>query len=380
MKMAWFKAEPFLKVSRPVQWCLLLVFSAVMVALLGWARLPAALMLGPMIAGILLETGGGSVRVPELPYAFAQAVIGCMIARTLTPEILSTFLVHWPLFLGITVTVVAASCALGWLVSRLGILPDTTAIWGLLPGAAPVMMLMADAFGADGLLVAFMQYLRVVFVAITASVVARIWVHTSASAAPTVWFPNVDWLAFLETLILVAAGIFLGKKSKIPAGVLLVPMVLGALLHSTGWMRIELPHWFLAASYALLGWNTGLRFTRKILSHAVRALPQVIICVVAMIAFCGGLALVLVKAAGVDSLTAYLATSPGRVDSVAIIAASSKVDLPFVMAMQTVRFLIVLLIGPALSRWVAGLVLGARPTANVIALEGRPAGESIREE
>ncbi len=376
---AWFKAEPFLKISRPAQWCVLLALSAVMVTLLGWVRLPAAWMLGPMIAGILLETGGGSVRVPELPYAFAQAVIGCMIARTLTPQILSTFLGHWPLFLGVTVSVVAASCALGALVSRLGILPDTTAIWGLLPGAAPVMMLMADAFGADGRLVAFMQYLRVVFVAVTASVVARIWVHTSANTAPTVWFPSLHWPAFLETLVLIAAGIFLGKKSKIPAGVLLVPMVLGAVLHSAGLISIELPHWFLAASYVLLGWNTGLRFTRKILSHAVRALPQVIVSVVLMIAFCGGLALVLVKAVGIDSLTAYLATSPGGVDSVAIIAASSKVDLPFVMAMQTARFLIVLLIGPPLSRWVARWVTGTMPSANAIALEGRQAGESRSE-
>ena len=40
-------------------------------------------------------------------------------------------------------------------------------------------------------------------------------------------------------------------------------------------------------------------------------------------------------------------------DSVAIIAASSKVDLPFVMAMQTARFLAVLAIGPSLARAIA---------------------------
>jgi uncharacterized membrane protein AbrB (regulator of aidB expression) len=65
---------------------------------------------------------------------------------------------------------------------------------------------------------------------------------------------------------------------------------------------------------------------------------------------------VLVEVAGIDPLTAYLATSPGGVDSAAIIATSSKVDLPFVMSMQTARLLIVLCIGPALSRRVAGSV------------------------
>jgi uncharacterized membrane protein AbrB (regulator of aidB expression) len=38
---------------------------------------------------------------------------------------------------------------------------------------------------------------------------------------------------------------------------------------------------------------------------------------------------------------------------VAIIAASSNVNVPFVMAMQTARFILVLLVGPTLARAVA---------------------------
>ena len=94
-------------------------------------------------------------------------------------------------------------------------------------------------------------------------------------------------------------------------------------------------------------------FTRSVLLHAARALLQILLSIVALIAFCGGLAFVLVRTLGVDPLTAYLATSPGGADSVAIIAASSDVDVPFVMAMQTGRFLIILLIGPALARFIA---------------------------
>jgi uncharacterized membrane protein AbrB (regulator of aidB expression) len=44
-------------------------------------------------------------------------------------------------------------------------------------------------------------------------------------------------------------------------------------------------------------------------------------------------------------------------DSVAIIAAASdQVDISFVMALQTARFLIVLLAGPPLVRLIAGRV------------------------
>jgi membrane AbrB-like protein len=119
-----------------------------------------------------------------------------------------------------------------------------------------------------------------------------------------------------------------------------------------GWMSIELPTWLLAASYALVGWNVGLRFTRPLLIHAARALPRVLACILAMIVLCGGVAWLMVLAIGVDPLTAYLATSPGGSDSVAIIAASSNVDVSFVMAMQTVRMIAVLFIGPVLTKYI----------------------------
>jgi uncharacterized membrane protein AbrB (regulator of aidB expression) len=65
----------------------------------------------------------------------------------------------------------------------------------------------------------------------------------------------------------------------------------------------------------------------------------------------------LTKTLGTDPLTAYLATSPGGMDSIAIIASSTNVDTPFIMAMQTVRFLLVLFVGPPASKFVATKLL-----------------------
>jgi uncharacterized protein len=63
-------------------------------------------------------------------------------------------------------------------------------------------------------------------------------------------------------------------------------------------------------------------------------------------------AAMLVMVAKVDPLTAYLATSPGGSDSIAIIAASSDVDVSFVMAMQTVRMIVVLFLAPILTKFI----------------------------
>lgn len=338
--------------SPLIQWGVLLAISAVVAGLLEMAGLPAALLLGPMIAAILVATSGSTIRVPRPPHFVAQAVIGCLIASAITPAIIGTFLKEWPLFLGIGLSILIASSFLGWLIGRFGVLPGTTAVWGLAPGAASAMMLMSGEFGADARLVAFMQYLRVVFVAAAASLVARFWTHASGTRE-IVWFPPVHWLPFAETMAIALVGGLAGRALRIPAGGLLGPIVLGAVLHGTGVVTIELPEWLLAVSYAFLGWNIGLGFTRQILAHAARALPQTVISILALIAFSGCLAFLLVKMLGIDPLTAYLATSPGGMDSVAIIAASTNVDLSFVMALQTVRFVIVLMIGPSVSRFFA---------------------------
>ena len=336
------------------QWILLIALSAGIGAFLLWLHAPAALMLGPLIAAMMLAAGGGRVRFPLPPFVVAQGIIGCLIARMVPLTIIGDILDHWLLFTAGVLFVVAASSLLGWLMTRLHMLPGTTALWGTSPGAASVMTIMAESYGADIRLVAVMQYLRVVLVAAIAALVAKLF-GVSASQAPAaiVWFPPIAWLPLAETLALAVAGPLVARALRIPAGAFLVPMVAGIVLTHFGWLAIELPAWLLAASYALVGWNIGLRFTRPLLIHAARALPRIVACTVLLIALCGLVALMLVYGAGVDPLTAYLATSPGGSDSIAIIAASTNVDVSFVMAMQTVRMIAVLFLAPVLTKFIA---------------------------
>jgi membrane AbrB-like protein len=344
----------FEKLSAPAQWGVLLAVSAVLATVFELIGLPAALLIGPMIAGIVVGTNGGTIRGPRLPMLAAQAVVGCLVGRAMAGDIVHAFVMEWMLLLGVVLVIVAASGVMGWLLARFKVLPGTTAIWGTTPGAASAMMILSGAFGADARLVAFMQYLRVVIVAGLASVVARLWVGHSGLAMPgTVWFPAVAWPDFLGTMVLAAVFGAAGPLLRIPGGAMLLPMIAGAIAEGTGIVRITLPTWLLAASYAFLGWSIGLGFTRQILGHASRALPAVLLSIAAIIGLCAGLALLLVHAAGVDPLTAYLATSPGGMDAVAIIAASSDVDIAFVMALQGARLVVVLITGPPLARFIA---------------------------
>lgn len=337
------------------QWVLILAVSAAIGALLAWLRVPAALLLGPMLGGILVSAFGASARVPNPVFLVAQGIIGCMIAKMVPLTIAGELLGHWPVFAFGVLAVIGVSTFLGWVMIRMQVLPGTAVLWGSTPGAATAMIVMAEAYGADARLVAFMQYLRVAAVAAVASVVARAWgLNPSQTEPHIVWFPPLSYLSFMATLALATVGPLLAHKLQIRSGAFLIPLAAGLFLTHTGWLVIELPPWLLLLSYAVVGWSVGLRFTRPLLLHATKAFPRVLACMLTLIVLCGVLAGVLVVAAGVDPLTAYLATSPGGADSVAIIAASSKVDVPFVLAMQTTRLVAVMVLAPAITRYVAG--------------------------
>jgi len=346
--------EKFTPARQAVQWLSLLVATGLLTALLRAMALPAALLLGPMIAGILVALGGAGIRMPRPPYILAQAVIGCLIARAATPTILHSLAADGHLFVAVVLSSIAASAVIGWWLCRHGVMPGSTGIWGTSPGGATAMVVMADAYGADARLVAFMQYLRVLCVALAATAVARIWTGGATEGALTVvWFPPLH-AASGVTAVLIGLGVLTGLRTHIPSGAMLAPLCIGAALRLTGTADIELPQWLLAVSYAVIGWRIGLGFTRDVARYAARALPLILVSIMTLIAFCGGLSWILSWLTGVDALTAYLATSPGGLDSVAVIAATTAVDMPFVMTLQTLRFFLVILLVPPMARFLAG--------------------------
>jgi membrane AbrB-like protein len=145
------------KLGHALHWGMLIGLSLLIVTGLELLRLPAALLLGSMAAAMLFATREVDLRVQPLLFDGAQAVIGCMIARAFPLSIFVEMAHHWAIFLVGMVSVMAAAASLGWLLTLWQVLPGSTAIWGTFPGAATVMTLMAESFGADIRLVAFMQ-------------------------------------------------------------------------------------------------------------------------------------------------------------------------------------------------------------------------------
>ncbi|MGN6278696.1 MAG: AbrB family transcriptional regulator [Sphingomonas sp.] len=339
---------------RTAKVAVLLIASTALAAAFEVAGIPAGLLLGPLIVGIAFAASGHRMAIPSSAFRAAQAIVGVLIGSALNADIVRTVASHPLLFFGSALATLAASGVLGWMLSRWQVLPGTTGVWGSMPGAATAMTLMARSFGADSRLVAVMAYLRVVCVAVIASAMAAIATGTTGAHPPGgAWFPAIHALPFVATLVIAVVGAAAGIAIGLPAGALLGPIILAAGLSIAGLGHVELPGWLLAVSYAIVGWRIGLSFTREIVAAARTALPRILLSIGALLGFCAGVAVLIHETTGIDLVTAYLATSPGGMDSVAIIAASTPVNVPFVMAMQALRFVAVLLAGPPLARLVA---------------------------
>lgn len=334
------------------QWAMLLFCSLAVGFTLEYFHFPAALLIGPMLVGVVMALSGATIHISPHIFIGCQSVLGCMIALTLSPTIFHVLLSDWPLVLVVVVMTLLASGLSGWLLVRFSSLPGPTGAWGSSPGGASAMVAMAGEFGADVRLVAFMQYLRVLFVAAAAALVAHISMADQGAPAAILWFPALDY-RFAATVFVAATGAWLGRKLHIPAGALLIPMLAGATLQVTGTLSIQVPQWLLALAYAFIGWTVGLRFTPAIVMLALKTLPQMVASILGLILLCGLMAWGLTLLLPVDLLTAYLATSPGGLDTMAIIAAGSHADIGFVMALQSLRLFSILLLGPTMARFIS---------------------------
>src|SRR5258708_8065860 len=233
---------------RSAEWLLLLLTSIILVVAMRAAQLPAALMLGPMIAAIGFALGGAKARLSR-PFALgAQTVLGCLIAKSFNAGLLSVLAAYWPTLIGLSAATLVMTAALGLLITRRGWLPATAPIWGLSPGAASAMVLLADEHGADKRIVALMQYSRIILVAFAAVAVAQVLRHPGGSAnllgpsaGRALWSPPLHALGFLEAIALALAGALSAKLTRRSSAALFVPAFGGAALQAAGLITIYLP-------------------------------------------------------------------------------------------------------------------------------------------
>ena len=103
-------------------------------------------------------------------------------------------------------------------------------------------------------------------------------------------------------------------------------------------------------AFAGIGLQVGLRFTLATVREVGSLLVPVLACIAGLMVACFGLAVVLDLTTSATLLDAYLATTPGGLYAVLAAAFGSGADTTFVLAVQTLRVLVMVLLAPAVVR------------------------------
>jgi membrane AbrB-like protein len=308
-----------------------------------------------LVAAILFSVRGFTPSLPAPVFGLAQGMLGARIAQGVGPDFLGALAASWHVLAGGTVWAMLGAAGLGLFLARRRVMPGPTAIWGLSPGGAMVMTLMSAEHGADMRMVAFMQYTRVILVSLVTVYVARLLIPAAAAGAPAAApAPGApDAFRPLDagvTVLGILLALAVTKRTGFPGGAIILSMLFVALLGNLGGWDTRLPGPAMLACYALIGFRLGGNFSREDLRRGLRVYPWILLGVFSIMALCALYGLGMWALGGFDPLTAYLSTSPGGIDVVTIIAADTDASLPFVATMQTMRLLLVILLGPWLAR------------------------------
>jgi uncharacterized protein len=324
--------------------------------------LPASFLTGPLlVAAIFAVTNRPVIRVPLFIYRLAQSVIGVMLSFTITAKSLQTIVANWAPIATLVITMLVLTTLIGIGLRRFANLQPGTALLGALPGGASEMIAMSDSLGADARLVTVMQYGRLLAILATISVVghfagAQAGSGQHAMALGTMY--RAEPLNYLVSTIIALIGALVGVRFRIPAGTMIIPAILSALAGILGISAAPWPPLIMATAYLILGLQIGGNFDAAVVAQLRRLGWFILLSNLFLLAVSALLAVCLMPLLKIDLLSAYLAATPGGLDSVAAMATDLKADAALILAVHSLRLISVLIIGPYLVQFVAQRLAG----------------------
>jgi membrane AbrB-like protein len=218
-----------------------------------------------------------------------------------------------------------------------------TAFFSAMPGGLVDMILMGERAGGDPNTISLMHAARIFLVVMLFPVVIQMVTGADLSGRSGTYLPLSDlfhvWPA-LWFAVSAVTGVLLGKLLRLPAPMLIGPMIISAILHAGGITDFKVPTIILAGAQVVLGTGIGCRFAgtppRQILTVLGHSLGATALLLTVTILF--GL--------GVSAWTeipfaeALLAYAPGGLAEMSLIAFTLGLEVPFVAAHHVARIFV----------------------------------------
>lgn len=321
--------------------------------------LPAPHLLTGLAVGLIVALSGlgarTAVRLPRPAYLAAQAIAGVLLGTYFSLSALTSD--GWNILplIAITLMTLGLSVSAGVILARRSSLDAPTATLGMIAGGSAGIVAAGDDLGADSRMVAVLQYVRLLLVVASAPLLVR-FVLAPAGTYESVGPKEIEAVTTLSgivfTLGVAAVGAAIALRGRVPSGALIGPLVLSAVLISTGLFGgVAPPEWLREPAFILIGLHVGLGFDRDVVHRVARLAPQALPLIVGVIVACGLLAWGLSLTTSTSLLNAYLATTPGGINAVLVTAFAAGANTSLVFGIQGLRLVLMVLAAPPLVAW-----------------------------
>jgi hypothetical protein len=324
--------------------------------------LPGGAFAGAMLATGLANLGLGTLQdAPRGMQLLARVFLGLSIGASVTSETVQAIARSLVPVSVMIVAVALMGLLAAWAISRYTGMRLPTALCAAAPGALPAMVALSEDLGGEAPVVATMHLIRLIsvllivptlaalaFTPVPATTLSAPVVATAATASP---FSPIVAIAILS-LLGVLVGL-LGRRFKLPAGDLLGPMLLAAVINPA-WLHIAAypPELRLYASWIIglgVGASISVAVLRRFKPYALAGVLMTAFLIISSLA----LGWLLSAITEIDLLTAILGCSPGGATALIILSGELGADAQLVAAMHVTRMVILLALLPVLIRGAA---------------------------
>ncbi len=327
----------------------------------GWAfvqaRLPLPWMLGSMTACTLASLVRLPIVAPSAVRPPMTMIIGVMLGVGFTPQILESVATWLPTIFGLTGFILISGVACVAYFRCVAGFDLPTAYFAGMPGGLVEMVIVGEDKGGDARTIALVHSARVLLVVLTLPFLVQIISGTALGARPQLGVSvfETPWRDELWLISTALAGALLGHVLRLPARLLLGPMLASAAVHVLGWTHFAPAVELVNVAQLVLGTTIGCRFAgtapREITRILVLSLGSTAILLTITVAFAAGMSHV----SSYGQIPLLLAYSPGGLAEMSLVALSLGIEVAFVAAHHIIRVFIVMMgAAPAfaiLGRW-----------------------------
>ncbi|WP_181348405.1 AbrB family transcriptional regulator [Thalassobacillus sp. CUG 92003] len=315
-------------------------------------NLPLSWILGPvtiLIVYKLIFPGGTSSSLKLRNLGFS--LLGIQIGNTFQADTFSLVAPYVVPYSILSLVLIGVSLGNAYVLSHYIEIDTKTSMIGSVPGGLSAMMAVSDSMRGNTVLVTILHTIRLVAVLFIVPFSATHFFTEAASGGEHITQSTAQ--GYWPTLIIYLITFLLGYKlqEKIPASLVIVPMLTVGVMKTFGVPMFQLPSPVFILAQVFLGVHLGNSISVRDLIKAGKYCLYYLSLSIFLIALAFGFGFLLTSWTGMSLATAILSLAPGGLVEMALTATDAGGDPSVVSSLQMIRLLTIVLLIPLLLKW-----------------------------